>query len=259
MKTVAIYNHKGGVGKTSFCAAIAGEMILMGKKVVMVDADSQANLTNQFMRSSELDKEFADFLYADRTTRPEILPSIIRPTKYRNLSILPTRKLSEGGRIDSWARGEASNEGNRNVIPNLLRYLLQMGFDMVLFDMPPSYTVLDQKILLACDEILPVLNIEKDSVEGLHDFYVLLRDLRDGEEKPVVRQLVFNKRNRTQKEQNELMANQIESLSTRKYIFPQEQAFESAKKEMNLLQEYKIKKETAALLRELSESLAEQE
>lgn len=259
MKSVSVYNHKGGVGKTSFCAAIAGELVLMGKRVLMVDADSQANLTNQFIRSSDLDCEFADYLYADRTTRPEILTRIVRDTKYRNLSILPTKKLSEGGRIDAWARGEASNESNRNVITNLTRYIMQMGFDIVLFDMPPSYTILDQKILLACDEVLPVLNIEKDSVEGLHDFYVLLRDLKDGEDKPMVRQLVFNKRNRTQREQNELMENQIDRISTKKYVFPQEQAFESAKKEMNLLQEYRIKKETASLLRELAESIAEQE
>lgn len=260
MKSIAIYNHKGGVGKTSFTAAIAGELMLMKKKVLMIDADSQANLTNQFLVSKDLDREFADYLFADKTTQPEILQKVIKKTEYPNLFIMPTKKpSSEGGRLVSWTSTEASNIVNQKVITKLLVYLAQIGFDYVLFDMPPSDGNFDKMILSACDEILPVLKIEKDSIEGLKDFYIgvnELREIRDEDQKPIVNKLVFNMRNKTQKTQNDLIPG-IEALPSDKYIFPQESAIEVAKREKCLIQEYKIKKETKELLKALTEKLME--
>lgn len=250
MKTVSFYNHKGGVGKTSITAAAAGQLLLKHKKVIMIDSDSQANLTNQFMYSKDLDYEFADYLFADKNSKPEILQRAIKKTRYKNLFVLPTKKLSEGGRIDKWSRVEASAPENRHVLSNLLIYLTQLGFDYVLFDMPPSYSELDKQVLLASDEVIPVLKIEKDSVEGLTDFYVLLDELKAGEEKPIVNKIIFNMRNKTQGEQNKMME-QIEKIQSKKYIFPMEQTIETAKKEMKLMQNYKIKKETYDLLEEL--------
>ena len=250
MKTVSFYNHKGGVGKTSLTTAVAGQLIYRHKKVIMIDSDSQANLTNQFLHSKELDYEFADYLFADKNSKPEILQRAIKKTRYKNLFILPTKKLSEGGRIDQWARTQAGESENRRTLPNLITYLSQLGFEFVLFDMPPSYSELDKKILLASDEVIPVLKIEKDSVEGLADFYVLLDELKDGEEKPLVNKLIFNMRNKTVGEQNKMMG-QIDAIKSKKFIFPMEQAIETAKKEMKLLQNYKIKKETFELLDEL--------
>ena len=258
MKTVSFYNHKGGVGKTSLTTAVAGQLIYRHKKVIMIDSDSQANLTNQFLHSKELDYEFADYLFADKNSKPEILQRAIKKTRYKNLFILPTKKLSEGGRIDQWARTQAGESENRRTLPNLITYLSQLGFEFVLFDMPPSYSELDKKILLASDEVIPVLKIEKDSVEGLADFYVLLDELKDGEEKPLVNKLIFNMRNKTVGEQNKMMG-QIDAIKSKKFIFPMEQAIETAKKEMKLLQNYKIKKETFELLDELVKEIMEGE
>lgn len=256
MKVISFYNHKGGVGKTSLTSSVAGQILLKHKKVLMIDSDSQANLTNQFMNSKELDYEFADYLFADKNSKPEILQRAIKKTRYKGLFILPTKKLSEGGRIDQWARTQAGESENRRTLPNLVTYLSQLEFDYVLFDMPPSYSELDKKVLLASDEVIPVLKIEKDSVEGLADFYILLDQLKDGEEKPVVNKLIFNMRNKTVGEQNKMMQ-QIETIKSKKFIFPMEQAIETAKKEMKLLQSYKIKKETYVLLEELVADLME--
>ena len=65
MKTICFYNHKGGVGKTTLTAAIAGELITKGKKVILVDTDSQAYLTSQFYPADpdSMEYELADYLY----------------------------------------------------------------------------------------------------------------------------------------------------------------------------------------------------
>ena len=62
MKTICIYNNKGGVGKTSIAGALAVELVIKGKKVLMCDTDSQANLSSQFMNNKPFDYELADYL-----------------------------------------------------------------------------------------------------------------------------------------------------------------------------------------------------
>ena len=50
-KIIAVANHKGGVGKTASVASIGAVLASRGKKVLMVDLDTQANLTRHFMEN----------------------------------------------------------------------------------------------------------------------------------------------------------------------------------------------------------------
>ena len=50
-KIIAVANHKGGVGKTASVASIGAILASRGKKVLLVDLDTQANLTRHFMES----------------------------------------------------------------------------------------------------------------------------------------------------------------------------------------------------------------
>lgn len=52
---IALYNHKGGVGKTTLTANIAAALGELGKRVLLVDADPQANLTSYFIESNVVD------------------------------------------------------------------------------------------------------------------------------------------------------------------------------------------------------------
>lgn len=56
MKTLAIFNHKGGVGKTTLSVNIADAMADLGYSVLLVDADPQCNLTSFFLSEKELDE-----------------------------------------------------------------------------------------------------------------------------------------------------------------------------------------------------------
>ena len=54
-KRVALYNHKGGVGKTTLTVNIASALAKAGKRVLLVDADPQCNLTSYLVESAVVD------------------------------------------------------------------------------------------------------------------------------------------------------------------------------------------------------------
>jgi cellulose biosynthesis protein BcsQ len=56
MQTVALFNHKGGVGKTTLAVNIADTLIDLGHKVLLVDADPQCNLTSFYLEEKQLDE-----------------------------------------------------------------------------------------------------------------------------------------------------------------------------------------------------------
>jgi cellulose biosynthesis protein BcsQ len=54
MKKIALFNHKGGVGKTTLTVNISNAMAEAGKRVLLVDADPQCNLTSFYLEESTL-------------------------------------------------------------------------------------------------------------------------------------------------------------------------------------------------------------
>ncbi len=60
MKVVSVINYKGGVGKTSLTANLAGQLAWGGKRVLLIDLDAQASLTFSFITPDSWDKEFAE-------------------------------------------------------------------------------------------------------------------------------------------------------------------------------------------------------
>ena len=56
MKKIALFNHKGGVGKTTLTVNIANAMAEAGKRVLLVDADPQCNLTSFYLEESTLEE-----------------------------------------------------------------------------------------------------------------------------------------------------------------------------------------------------------
>src|SRR5271169_4617513 len=64
-KRIAIFNHKGGVGKTTLTVNIAAALAAMGKSVLLVDSDPQCNLTSYLVEENVVDDMF------DKSDTPE--------------------------------------------------------------------------------------------------------------------------------------------------------------------------------------------
>lgn len=243
MKTICIYNNKGGVGKTSLAGAISVEFVIRGRKVLMVDTDFQANLTKQFLGKRTLDKELADFLYDDSIG----LENCIYATSYDNLYIVPSKDRLSNGRLFEWNTSGVLDERRDDVVGYLVDDARKLGFDYLVFDTPPSLSKATQKYIKASDEVVPVLQVAKSSLDGMVNFYVDLKELRGRREKPVCDKIIFNQYERTRAVQKALLPG-IMALESKKYLVPVDQAFRKAELQCVALQELGMKDETQEVL-----------
>lgn len=174
MKSIAVFNNKGGVGKTTFlCNIGACLQILKGKRIVVVDADPQANATTYV-----LDVETQAELYSkinSQGTLNDIFKELRKTGYYhnKNLPIIKSHKfqfdlipgdpsisLFEDFLSKDWfdsINGEARALRTTLIFKDLNNKLEQLGYDYALYDVGPSLGAINRSVLIAADYfILPM-------------------------------------------------------------------------------------------------------
>lgn len=144
-KIIAILNHKGGVGKTTTTINLAAALQQKKKRVLAIDMDGQANLTESFGLSIEEEKTVYGAM------KGEYLLPLVKAEN--GISIVPAC-------LDlSAAESELINEPGRELILKglIARLLDTQQFDYILIDCPPSLGLLTLNALTAADYlIIPV-------------------------------------------------------------------------------------------------------
>jgi chromosome partitioning protein len=171
MKVISIAQHKGGTGKTTTTLNLGYGLANAGKKVLLVDMDAQANLTDS-LEISESSTIEGKNMYHYMTMKAKN-PTPLKVTE--NLFILPSS-------IDL-----AGAETEMNSIPSrdlVLKKILQKidGFDFVLIDCPPSLGVLTLNALIASNEVYVPMQAELLPYKGLaklSDVLALIREMSD--------------------------------------------------------------------------------
>ena len=177
MKVVAIANQKGGVGKTTTAVSLSAALARLGKRILIIDLDPQANATSNFgVEAGENCSLYGPMLGEDD------LESKILPTRIENLSIVPSEMDLAGVEI------ELARMDNHLVrLQDVLRKLKkQKRFDYCLLDTPPSLGVLMTSALSAADEILIPLQCEWFGLEGLAKIIQVIDRVRESDINPDV-------------------------------------------------------------------------
>jgi chromosome partitioning protein len=159
MRTWAIANQKGGVGKTTTTAALGGLLAEQGKRVLLVDMDPQASLTGYFKLAADTGSG-AYTLFAE-SAQHAALPNLLHDTGRSHLSLLPS--------VPALATLDRQL-GRRNGMGLVLRQALDAvdeDFDYVLIDCPPMLGVLMINALAACDRLLIPTQTEFLALRGL--------------------------------------------------------------------------------------------
>jgi chromosome partitioning protein len=158
MIAIAIANQKGGVGKTTSCAALGDLLAQAGRRVLLVDMDPQSSLTSALDISSAQGKSLADVIGGDRRGNVDITHAI-RNVKHdsNQLYILPADI-----ELANCELGLVSRIGREFILQHELKRVASM-FDVCLMDCAPSLGLLTVNALTAAaGVIVPTLPAAAD-------------------------------------------------------------------------------------------------
>jgi len=151
-KVISLSNHKGGVGKTTSTINIGAGLNRLKKKVLLIDLDPQANLS-QSLGIIEPGKTIYGALKGEETLEPiEIV---------KGLDLIPSTLDLSGAEI------ELSGEAGREYILKELIDPLRGSYDYILIDSPPSLGLLTINAFTASDEIYIPLQAQYLALQGL--------------------------------------------------------------------------------------------
>lgn len=171
MATLLFYNFKGGVGKTSLSSILAYQLANSGKKVLAVDLDAQANLTDILTKTyKETTSEISLF---DSLNKGDLEPAICKLTD--NLDILPA-----DWSMSLWNQTvEHLDKRKRNFILATLLQPLKRQYDFIILDVPPTLSTLVNNAVLASDAISIVLQTQQSAFTGALKTASYLQQLRE--------------------------------------------------------------------------------
>jgi chromosome partitioning protein len=151
-KVLSISNHKGGVGKTTSAINIGAGLNKLGKKVLLIDLDPQANLS-QSLGLTNQDKTIYGALKGEYKLEPIVV--------LKGLDVIPSTLDLSGAEI------ELSSEPGREYILKELIDGIKNDYDYIIIDSPPSLGLLTINSFTAADEILIPLQAQFLAMQGL--------------------------------------------------------------------------------------------
>lgn len=163
-KLLSVMNYKGGVGKTTLVANLAAEFASLGKKVLMVDVDSQASLTFSFLKpqsfvSAQKDKKtikswFDSFLKKESLVDLNDLIFKCHPrVNNGSLDII----ISSFDLIDidlDLAIGLGGYPKYLELFVEFEKSLLNLDYDLVIIDCPPNFNLVTRAAIVASKRII---------------------------------------------------------------------------------------------------------
>lgn len=185
MISIAMFNNKGGVGKTTLLCNLASHLQLKrGKKVLVIDADPQCNSTTYALDEDQ----FYDVYYEPKSfTVSDIIPPLKRGegfvSNFRAIHSTgfgfdlipgnPQLATCEDFLSSDW--GDVSKAEIRGIRTNMLFiHLLSLcqQYDFVFFDMGPSLGAINRSVLLSCDYFITPMSSDIFSLLALENIGV---------------------------------------------------------------------------------------
>lgn len=214
MKSIAFFNNKGGVGKTTLLCNLAGHFALRRNlKILVIDADPQSNATSYLMPDDTLSRLYADgsfvniFEYYEPVARGKgystVPPSIIKSPRF-GVDLLPGHPrfaLREDLLAKDWSDTLVGTERGLQTtftFGHLLNTVAR-DYDFAFIDMGPSLGAINRSILLAADYFLTPMSADLFSLMAIENIILSLQTWRSELEAGLD---YYEKKNRARYEQD---------------------------------------------------------
>ena len=183
-KIISVLNHKGGTGKTTTSLNLGKALNILGYRVLLVDLDAQANLSQSLGIEDESET--------------------IAETFSQKIKSLPVKQIEEflhlvpaSLELSAIEPGMYSNINSYFLLRSLLEQLRD-DYDFILIDCPPSLGIFTQNALIASDSVLITVQAQFLSLRGLDTVYNMIASVREKlNDKITIQGLVLTQTNNT--------------------------------------------------------------
>ncbi|NJR18412.1 MAG: AAA family ATPase [Calothrix sp. CSU_2_0] len=181
MKTIAIYHNKGGVGKTTVSVNLAAALSNQGKKVLLVDIDSQANSTFaaglvKFQFDEDDDLRDKNIYHLLESGDYDFIPDIVRKSEYFSnpeIDVVPSH-ITLIEKVDKLSRIVATQG---RLIAKIKK--VEFDYDFVIIDTPPSRDYYAQVALMTADYLIIPSDLKPFANQGLPTVINFVKDINE--------------------------------------------------------------------------------
>lgn len=174
-RVISICNQKGGVGKTTTTMNLGVYLAALGRRVLLVDFDPQANTTSGLGFSpAKIEKSIYHGIFNLVDS-----DSLIKYTNIFNFQIVPASFDLAGALV------ELVNQEDREFFLRKFLNKIRHRYDYILIDLPPSLGLLTINGLMASDEILIPVQCHYYSLEGLGQLFTTINLIRKNLNHPI--------------------------------------------------------------------------
>lgn len=209
MKTITVINQKGGVGKTTTSHLIGTGLHQRGYKVLMIDLDSQRNLS--YLLSEDTDSQEDRNIINVFTDYKSINNNIIELEK--DFYFLP------GDDRTATIEFNSSKESNE-ILKKAIKYI-NKDLDYIIIDTPPTLSRITINSIVASDKVIIPSQADIFSLQGLQEFYktykLILENCKTKAEIDGIVITRYNKRTNVSKAISEILEDTAAALNTKVY------------------------------------------
>lgn len=168
MKTLAITNQKGGVGKTTTCVNLAASLAAQGKRVLLVDLDPQGNATT----GSGIDKVHLKHSIYHVLIGEKTLKEVVVPSDKGGFDVATSNRELAGAEVEL-----VSEMARETRLKQAIAKLADI-YEYVLLDCPPALNLVTVNALTAANSVMIPMQCEYYALEGLSDLVNTIKKVR---------------------------------------------------------------------------------